>query len=116
MDFGPKFTGDDPTEYIAEERFIDKVQHLKRSDMILIFRQISEVMDALPNNSDESQTISGVIGKSNPMFFTIEYFKESDVTILIDFNETDSDGYLDAILEGNSLGAGGGAPEPTEDR
>ena len=94
----------------------DKIKDVKRSDLIVIFNQLSDAIEMLPANDKDSQMVSGVIKRENPLYLTIEYFKDEDLTILIDYNETDSDGYLDAILEGTSLVAGGGAGEPTEDR
>lgn len=116
MDSEQKFTGGDHQEYVVDEGFYDKIKEVKRSDLIVIFNQLSDAIEMLPANDKDSQMVSGVIKRENPLYFTIEYFKDEDLTILIDYNETDSDGYLDAIIEGTSLGTGRRASEPTEDR
>lgn len=103
MDSEQKYTGDNFQEYIVDERFNDKVKDIKRSDLIVIFKHLSDVITELPNNEEESQFISGVLKRENPFFYKIEYFKDEDLTILVDFNETESDEYLDAILEGRSI-------------
>jgi hypothetical protein len=103
MDSEQKYTGDSFQEYIVDERFNDKIKDINRSDLIIILKHLSDIIAELPNNEEESQFISGVLKKENPFFYKIEYFKDEDLTILVDFNETESDEYLDAILEGCSI-------------
>ncbi len=103
MDLELKFLEDD-LAYEVDDWFYEQLGYYEVDDASIIIGQTVAVMDYLPIKNGWSQEVAGVIKKTEPIFFVVEYLKqENERPILVDLNEIDVEEYLDFISNNNSI-------------
>jgi hypothetical protein len=69
-----------------------------------IINQIIMNANGLPVKETYSQTIYGVVKKSNPFFFKLDFIHEEEyIPILLDIEQVQLEEYLDSINQNNYL-------------
>lgn len=87
-----------------EEGFADQIKTFHIEDRRSILESIIPILSELPIQDDWSQIVGGVIKGDDPVFYVVEYLKESgEPTLLVDVAKVYSDDYLDLILENNTI-------------
>jgi hypothetical protein len=69
-----------------------------------ILSQVLVVIDELPTEDGFIQEIAGVVNSTLPIFFVVDYIKQTgDTPLLISIRDIDCDTYLDFILKKQSI-------------
>jgi|TARA_R110002153_G_scaffold4195_5_gene20162 hypothetical protein len=103
MDLELKYI-EDKLSYEIDEWFFSQLELFSIPDATVIIGQILSILDELPEKDEWSQEVAGVVHKESPVFFVIEYLKETvSIPILIDINEIEVDEYLDFISSQKSI-------------
>jgi hypothetical protein len=90
-------------QFEVEDWFVKALAKLPVDIRTEILEDLLSVMPNLPVIDYWEQQIYGVIPGKN-IFYVIDYIKEElNNPILIDLNYVESDDYLDAILENNTI-------------
>ncbi len=88
----------------TDEWFVERLKEFPDGYRIRILEKTLPIMDQLPTDNGWTQSISGVIKNPSPIFYSLEFLKqENELPYLIDVEEIDSDEYLDAVLEKNTI-------------
>ena len=97
MDSEQKFI--EESRYEIDDWFYSQLEAYDRDQQTLMIAQFLTVINHLPIENKWYQEVAGVIKGTEPLFFAIEFLKESDeLTVLIDLNEIEVDEYLDFRL------------------
>tara|TARA_R100001244_G_scaffold13909_1_gene15569 strand:+ start:1215 stop:1523 length:309 start_codon:yes stop_codon:yes gene_type:complete len=87
-----------------DEGFLDQLRcfPIEYSVPVAVLMDVSA--DTLPILNGWTQNVGGVVTQPENFFFEIEYFNEDgDVPVFLSITETDSDTYLDHILNKTNL-------------
>jgi hypothetical protein len=102
MDSEQKFI--EESRYEIDDWFYSQLEAYDRDHQTLMIAQFLTVINYLPIETKWYQEVAGVIKGTEPLFFAIEFLKESDeLTVLIDLNEIEVDEYLDFISNQKSI-------------
>ncbi len=103
MDSEPKFTEENKFEW--EEWFEIQIKRIPSGLRLDVITDISSAIKALPLGVNWIQEVYGVVGSDKVFFYMIEYInnRKDEVPLLIDFHLVDTDDYLDAILNKNTI-------------
>ena len=102
MDSEQKFI--EESRYEIDDWFYSQLEAYDRDHQTLMIAQFLTVINYLPIETKWYQEVAGVIKGTEPLFFAIEFLKESDeLTVLIDLNEIEVDEYLDFISNKKSI-------------
>lgn len=93
-----RFIEDDEHKFELDLWFQEQIRNFSREDVEVILSEIIENIGQFAGEEFNEQYISGVIKKSEPMFYTIHYVIDEDsIPLLIDIEEIGVDEYLDNI-------------------
>lgn len=87
--------------YELDEKFVDGLMDLPSIDRVRIVRQLNAAVDSFTFDEENTQIASGRL--DGEMYYEIEYYKDEDMVILLDFSVIDLDDYLDYMNEGKNL-------------
>jgi hypothetical protein len=103
MDLQQKYLGD-KLVYEFEYQFLETMEQLSLRDSIHIIYQIEKNLDELPFLTGWTQNVAGVVPKTKPLFFEIEYVKHKESTpVFLSLNKISSDEYLDHFINKTTL-------------
>ncbi len=83
--------------YELDENFVDSLMDLPSMTRVRIIRQLNAGVDSFPYDEEHTQIAAGRI--DGEMYYEIEYFKDEEMVILLDFSVIDLDDYLDYMNE-----------------
>lgn len=87
--------------YELDEKFVDGIMDLASIDRVRVIRQLNATVDSFTNDEENTQIAAGRIG--GEMYYEIEYYKDEEMVILLDFSDIELDDYLDYMNEGKIL-------------
>ncbi|MDB4558170.1 hypothetical protein N9Z89_00655 [Akkermansiaceae bacterium] len=87
--------------YELDEKFVDGIMDLASIDRVRVIRQLNAAVDSFTNDDENTQIAAGRIG--GEMYYEIEYYKDEEMVILLDFSDIELDDYLDYMNEGKIL-------------
>jgi hypothetical protein len=87
--------------YELDEKFVDGIMDLASIDRVRVIRQLNAAVDSFTNDEENTQIAAGRIG--GEMYYEIEYYKDEEMVILLDFSDIELDDYLDYMNEGKIL-------------
>jgi DNA polymerase III delta prime subunit len=87
--------------YELDEKFVDGIMDLASIDRVRVIRQLNAAVDSFTNDDENTQIAAGRIG--GEMYYEIEYYKDEEMVILLDFSAIELDDYLDYMNEGKIL-------------
>jgi hypothetical protein len=87
--------------YELDEKFVDGIMDLASIDRVRVIRQLNAAVDSFTNDEENTQIAAGRIG--GEMYYEIEYYKDEEMVILLDFSAIELDDYLDYMNEGKIL-------------
>ncbi len=91
-------------DFETDEWFLEELNKFPSEYRIEILADMLQIMSLLPTEDGWSQVISGVIRNPEPIFYKVEYLKQNgELPYLIAVAQIDSDEYLDAVLENNTI-------------
>ena len=87
--------------YELDEKFVYGIMDLASIDRVRVIRQLNAAVDSFTNDDENTQIAAGRIG--GEMYYEIEYYKDEEMVILLDFSDIELDDYLDYMNEGKIL-------------
>ena len=87
--------------YELDEKFVDGIMDLASIDRVRVIRQLNAAVDSFTNDEENTQIAAGRIG--GEIYYEIEYYKDEEMVILLDFSDIELDDYLDYMNEGKIL-------------
>lgn len=104
MDSKQKFTEVLKPAYETDDWFLDSFSEFNINEKTQILYEIEVVSEFLPKNGSWTQFLYGVVKGKHPLFYVIDYLNEEGYKpLMIDIQEIDSDTYLDAMLDNNTI-------------
>ena len=84
--------------------FLESMYSYSITEGLEMLSQVLVVIDELPTEDGFIQEIAGVVNSTPPMFFVVDYIKQTgDTPLLISIRDIDCDTYLDFILKKQSI-------------